>query len=566
MAKKRRTKTWTAIELLLSELLDLEPHSAARALPDVADRFKSILQAARNHARGVDLSGHDSLTAVLDDLGGLVAQIRGLREVGQLAPVNVRLTMEQSWGDFLSAYQPWDAIDLVLPRGELPKKAPARVRLDALDRQPAVLIRPLDEATVVEYLELASLGTTFPPIEVTHDGEHLYCDNGQHRAEVHRRLGHEWVDAICRWGSYEESVYRAAGSDKAVGRARTREDKRRAVRLVLEIQNFQSLPSTRIAALTGTSHTFVDALKGLERKRKPRKKAEPPTPNPDETVQSNPDATADCQSDLPAQTKPEPETTPETKTKPENKLETKPTREDGRGYPDCNVAIDAAPSTDPTSLEERPKREAQLSDGELLDLVRALPSEAQARFWGNAPAPIAPAPKREAAESKKPRPGLWNALEEIIRRHMGHGLDEIEGRLDAEFGDRIHESARSPDAEALLRWMLVEHKAAFDCNVVRLRRMLQEKCPFTLGGKVRSVGLYRACRTLGLPAPRNGRGIDFGQARQSMRDLVAQYHPDRNGGSRVHEREYQEVIEAFAAIREFVESTRTPNPAFEEES
>lgn len=578
MTKRRRSKTWTEVEKALSELLTLEPHSAAKDLPELATRLKTMFQSARAYAQGRELSQHTSLNSLHSDLLGLVAHLKDLRANGSLPEATLQLVFDANWGDYLADSQSWDAIDVTLPAGRLSKKCRVRVRLEALDRNPAALIRALDERTVTEYLKAVTEGVVLPPIEVTYDGQHRYLDNGQHRVEVHQRIGQVWVEAVCQSGSYDESVLRAAGSDKAIGLPRTREDKRRAVRLVLETQKYQSLPSTRLATLTGTSHTFVDALKdelGLERKRKPRKKVEAPqepTRHPNEKVQSDPEATADGKPELQAETKPKtkpatkPETKPETKPKPETKLETKPTREDGRGYPDCNVAIDTAPSTDPTSLEKRQKREAQLSDGELLDLVRALPPEAQARFWGNAPAPIAPAPKREAAESKKPRPGLWNALEEIIRRHMGHGLDEIEGRLDAEFGDRIHESARSPDAEALLRWMLVEHKAAFDCNVVRLRRMLQEKCPFTLGSKVRSVGLYRACRTLGLPAPRNGRGIDFGQARQSMRDLVAQYHPDRNGGSRVHEREYQEVIEAFAAIREFVESTRTPNPAFKEES
>lgn len=44
-----------------------------------------------------------------------------------------------------------------------------------------------------------------------------------------------------------------------------------------------------------------------------------------------------------------------------------------------------------------------------------------------------------------------------------------------------------------------------------------------------------------------------------MRTLVADLHPDRNGGQRIHEGRYQEVVEAYAAIRTYVDKARVRN-------
>jgi len=538
MTKRRRSKTWTEVEKALSELLTLEPHSAARDLPELATRLRGIFQSARAYAQGRELSPHASLNALHSDLLGLVAQLKDLRTNGSLPEATLQLVFDANWGDYLADSQSWDAIDVTLPAGRLSKKCRVRVRLEALDRNPAALIRALDERTVTEYVKAVTEGVVLPPIEVTYDGQHLYLDNGQHRVEVHQRIGQVWVEAVCQPGSYDESVLRAAGADRAVGLPRTREDKRRAVRLVLEIQKFQSLPSTKIAILTGTSHTFVDVLKdelGLERKRKPREKSEPPqepTRHPNERVQSDLEATADGKPELPAETKPE--TQPEHESKPEPEPE-----------PDCNVAI--------LSDGEGQKPEAQVSVDELLDLVRALPPEAQSQFWRNAPAPIVSTAPRQ----RKDKPGLWNTVEGIIRRHMEAALEEVAGRLDYEFGDRIAAHYfRGRDAESLLRHLLIAQRALFDVEIPRLRGLLREVPGLGLLSKPPAI--YAACKTLGIPAPRKGH-IDLNRARRAMRTLVADLHPDRNGGQRIHEGRYQEVVEAYAAIRTYVDKARVRN-------
>lgn len=63
-------------------------------------------------------------------------------------------------------------------------------------------------------------------------------------------------------------------------------------------------------------------------------------------------------------------------------------------------------------------------------------------------------------------------------------------------------------------------------------------------GRELSEGDRKALRVLGL-----GIDADRRSLRQRYLDLVRQYHPDKNGGDRSHEKALQAVIEAYTALK-----------------
>jgi hypothetical protein len=217
---------------------------------------------------------------------------------------------------------------------------------------------------------------------------------------------------------------------------------------------------------------------------------------------------------------------------------------------DLPEASEPSPNSASLDTTVTPERDVPLTVEAILKHIHRLSPRDQARLWSLAPRPIV---QRKAANEEMKR-GLWNAVEGSIRRCMDEAFEEISGRMEYEFGDRIAAHwFKGHEAANLLRHLLVAQRALFDVEIARLRGLLRALPGLTFLPKAGAID--KACKTLGVPRPRHGQ-IDLDGARRAMRTLVAQLHPDRNGGQRLHEEQFREVIEAYAAIQSFVEKNR----------
>lgn len=82
-----------------------------------------------------------------------------------------------------------------------------------------------------------------------------------------------------------------------------------------------------------------------------------------------------------------------------------------------------------------------------------------------------------------------------------------------------------------------------DAIGARFRARMQEERQ-RRDGKPLTAGERRALKVLGLDTDADRRAL-----RSRYSELVRQYHPDRNGGDRSHEKKLQAVVEAYQSLR-----------------
>jgi hypothetical protein len=94
----------------------------------------------------------------------------------------------------------------------------------------------LDQETVAEYAQAMEDGADLPPIVCYHDGSTYWLADGFHRYHAARKRGEKLLDAQVIKGSRDDARWHAAGANTAHGLKRSPADKRRAVRLALELR------------------------------------------------------------------------------------------------------------------------------------------------------------------------------------------------------------------------------------------------------------------------------------------------------------------------------------------
>lgn len=120
----------------------------------------------------------------------------------------------------------------------------------------------LDRNTVEEYAAELTVGATFPAVVVFRDaeGEHWLAD-GFHRWHAHRTLGRESIAVDVREGSRRDAMLHAAGANAAHGLRRTNADKRRAVAMLLEDEEWSEWSDREIARRCGVTHPLVARIR-----------------------------------------------------------------------------------------------------------------------------------------------------------------------------------------------------------------------------------------------------------------------------------------------------------------
>jgi len=123
----------------------------------------------------------------------------------------------------------------------------------------------INQDTVAEYAEaMADPETVFPPVRVYHDGREYWLADGFHRLEAWRQIGCVEVPAEVRQGDRRQAVLHSCGANSAHGLRRSNADKRRAVTVMLEDDEWSQWSDAEIARRCGVSRPLVaDCRSGL---------------------------------------------------------------------------------------------------------------------------------------------------------------------------------------------------------------------------------------------------------------------------------------------------------------
>jgi hypothetical protein len=115
----------------------------------------------------------------------------------------------------------------------------------------------INEAVVQDYAEAILRGDVLPPVVAFWDGTHRWLADGFHRVHANRQAGSVEIEVDQRVGTRRDAVLYAVGANASHGLRLTNDDKRKAVRLLLEDEEWGQWTDRRIASETNTSHPFV---------------------------------------------------------------------------------------------------------------------------------------------------------------------------------------------------------------------------------------------------------------------------------------------------------------------
>jgi ParB-like chromosome segregation protein Spo0J len=114
---------------------------------------------------------------------------------------------------------------------------------------------------VDEYAEVLRQGGQFPCVVVFFDGKDYWLADGFHRVAAAKKVGRTEVGCEVRPGTRRDAVLFGAGANATHGLRRTNEDKRRAVTVLLQDQEWAQWSDREIARHCGVSQPFVSKLR-----------------------------------------------------------------------------------------------------------------------------------------------------------------------------------------------------------------------------------------------------------------------------------------------------------------
>lgn len=126
----------------------------------------------------------------------------------------------------------------------------------------------LNEDVVAEYAEAIIGGADLPPVVVFQDGKKYWLADGFHRFHAHRKANAESIDADVRVGTKRDAILHSVGANSLHGLRRSNEDKRCAVRTLLNDREWGAWSDRQIADACGVSHPFVAAIRNPDRATK----------------------------------------------------------------------------------------------------------------------------------------------------------------------------------------------------------------------------------------------------------------------------------------------------------
>jgi len=121
----------------------------------------------------------------------------------------------------------------------------------------------IDEPTINRYKEDLANGDKFDPIQVYFDGTDYWVWDGFHRVRAHAALGLAEISAVVKQGTRRDAVLASTGANPKHGLQRTVEDKRRAVMVLLEDEEWSKWSDRKIGDTARVAHNFVAGLRRL---------------------------------------------------------------------------------------------------------------------------------------------------------------------------------------------------------------------------------------------------------------------------------------------------------------
>ncbi len=132
------------------------------------------------------------------------------------------------------------------------------IRLDGATQQRAKI--PKDG--VEEYAKLMKLDNVeFPPVVVFFDGKDNWLADGFMRYEARKSCLRTDIEAEIRHGTKRDAILFSVGANAGHGLKRTNADKRKAVRVLLNDEEWRKLSARQIAKLAGVHHDLVVTLR-----------------------------------------------------------------------------------------------------------------------------------------------------------------------------------------------------------------------------------------------------------------------------------------------------------------
>jgi hypothetical protein len=131
------------------------------------------------------------------------------------------------------------------------------IRIDG-GTQPRALI---NEDIVSEYANDLTEGVVFPPVTVFYDGSDHWLADGFHRLHAHKKVELRTIECEVQKGSLRLAVLFACAANQNHGLRRSQADKRQAVILLLDDQEWCAWSDRKIASVCGVSHTFVGEVR-----------------------------------------------------------------------------------------------------------------------------------------------------------------------------------------------------------------------------------------------------------------------------------------------------------------
>lgn len=119
----------------------------------------------------------------------------------------------------------------------------------------------ISETTVSDYADAMLAGDVFPPVTVFFDSVHYYLADGFHRYHATRRAEKVSIECDVIPGTFRDAQLYSFGVNSKHGLRRTIEDKRQAVRWMLEDFEWSQWSNIEIAKRCDVSPSFVAKMK-----------------------------------------------------------------------------------------------------------------------------------------------------------------------------------------------------------------------------------------------------------------------------------------------------------------
>lgn len=119
----------------------------------------------------------------------------------------------------------------------------------------------INEDTVMSYADLIRDGVEFPPVTVFYDGEDTWLADGHHRYLAHEAAGKASIQVHMIPGSQRDAILFSVGANDSHGLARTQEDKRKAIKTILEDFEWSDWSDREISRKAKVSLQLVQAVK-----------------------------------------------------------------------------------------------------------------------------------------------------------------------------------------------------------------------------------------------------------------------------------------------------------------